>query len=115
MKCWVAKLDDPNPRVREKALWELGRLDADEALDAILEKGVGEKKDLEVRFAALNAIDSLLFGPGNKDLDKEEAKKAAEFLGRLLEEEAGKNYFVRINEDTKRIKLKIERALREAA
>jgi HEAT repeat protein len=56
--CWKQKLGDDNPKIRERAVYELGWLNAKDALDALIERLTGDS-DGEVRMAAVLAIGAL--------------------------------------------------------
>ncbi len=108
--CWVDKLKANKARVREKAAWELGRTGDIENLDALL--AAAQEDNLKARFAILNAVDTLLFGANDKTPNPAVGKKVAERMRGILTAEEGKAQFIQINEDTKRLALKVERALR---
>lgn len=106
--CWVQKLRDQNPKVRERAGWALARFANPEHLDALL--SAAQEQDLEARFAILNALDTTLFGRNDRKPDPAAARKTADRLWSILDDEKGKAFFIKINEDVKRLALKVERA-----
>ncbi len=109
LDCWLEKLEDENPRVREKAAWELGWSGEQKALDPLLD--ALQEPDLDARFAMVAAVDTLLFGARNDKIPPtNDGKRATERLRSILDEERGRAQFVRINEDLRRLELKIQRA-----
>jgi HEAT repeat protein len=103
--CWAKKLDDSNEGVRERAAMELGRGNNANAIGE-LTKRLSEK-NLDTRLAIIQATDWLIHD--NKDA----AKKAQEVLPSLekqIAEERGKTEFVRVNEDLRRLYVKIKRS-----
>ncbi len=112
--CWLEKLSDSDPRVREKAAWELGWSGDMEVLTPLL--AAAQEDELEARFAIIVALDTLLFGQNNDKIPpQEEGQRAIDRLESILENERGRAQFVRINEDLRRLVLKIERAFMERA
>lgn len=100
--CWLGKLKDPTEwRVRERAAYELGRLGDAKALPALLAQ-VNEEQ-LDTRYAIVTSIEKLA------PKDTATAKAAAPKLAELLEKERGKAHFVKINEDVKRLEVKLRR------
>lgn len=94
--CWAGKLKSDNPRVREKAGYELLYTNDPGATAALLES-LGDQ-DNEARYAAILAVWRRLPKEG-----------AVERVDEILEAEKGKTQFVRINEDLKRLRVKLER------
>jgi HEAT repeat protein len=115
VSCWLEKLSDENARVREKAAWELGWSgDAAAALTPLL--AAAQEEELEARFAILVALDVLLFGAANDKVPPEdEGRRAIDRLESILADERGRVQFVRINEDVKRLELKVRRAFMQKA
>lgn len=95
LDCWIAKSKDKNPRVREKAGYELLFSGDAKATPALLEN-LGDL-DNEARYAAILAV--------WQRMPKEGVSRVDEILTR----EKGKTQFIRINEDLKRLKVKLER------
>lgn len=93
--CWAKKLSDPEPLVRERAAWELGRLKDKSTLPA-LQKALGDENTY-VRSAAIASY--WAFGD----------KSALDFVGKQLEDDEGKATFVRVNEDLKRLLVHLQR------
>ncbi len=77
--CWIAKLSDTVPAVREKAVYELGRLDDQKAVDPLLKIIADESEN--VRFALIYALDKL------------KSRKAIEPIEELVETEKGSPRF----------------------
>jgi HEAT repeat protein len=102
--CWSKKLDDPDPGVRERAAFELGR-SGDAQYTAVLVKRLSDQ-NLDARYAAITAADWLT--------DNAEAFKTAKAslaqIEKQLEEEKGKTQFVRVNEDLRRLAVKLNRS-----
>ncbi|MBX5480516.1 MAG: HEAT repeat domain-containing protein [Myxococcaceae bacterium] len=100
--CWVKKLDDPDPGVRERAAYEVGRGN-DAKFTDVLVKRLSDK-NLDTRYAAITAADWLV-------TDNPEAFKTAKAslaqIQKQLEEEKGKTEFVKVNEDLKRLAVKL--------
>jgi HEAT repeat protein len=97
VKCWIGKLQDKSPRVRERAAYELTWADTDEARDALL--GALKDEDNETRYAAI-------IGVGRR-LPKDPA--AADAVAKQLADEKGKTQFIRVNEDLKRLEIRMRR------
>lgn len=96
--CWVGKLKDGNAKVRERAAYELmwKRGGDKAAVDALFAALADE--DNETRYAAiLGVLQSL---PKDKNADE---------VTKILEAEKGKTQFVRINEDLKRVEIRLKR------
>lgn len=102
--CWIGKLDDEEKLVRERAAIELGRLNDPKAIGPLMD--ALRDKDLEPRYAAIASTDWLA---SNHEAALEAAKKRLEKLDAQVAEERGKVHFARINEDLKRLAVKIRR------
>ncbi|MDY7231759.1 HEAT repeat domain-containing protein [Hyalangium rubrum] len=101
--CWAQKLADKNARLVERAALELGRGGA--AQHAVALAGRLSEKDLETRFTLIQALDWLVDS-------KEGAVKAREALPKIqaqLTDEKGNNHFVKVNEDLRRLAIRLER------
>jgi HEAT repeat protein len=101
--CWLPKLQDPDPVVRARAAYELGRAGAPEAV-APLAKAAGEEQML-VRVAAIRALDWLVPVPAARNALKGIAPQLAEQLAK----EQGKGQYVKANEDLRRVHVKLSR------
>lgn len=96
--CWKGKLKDASPRVRERAAYELAWMDNDEARDALLEALTDD--DNEVRYAAIIGVGRRL---------PKDAQGVADRLDKQLQAEKGKTQYIRINEDLKRLEVRVRR------
>ena len=103
--CWAKKLDDPNEGVRERAAIELGRGNKAEAIGE-LTKRLSEK-NLDTRLAIIQATDWLVHD--NKDAAKK-AQQVLPALEKQIADERGKTEFVKVNEDLRRLFVKIKRS-----
>ncbi len=102
--CWEGKLKDPEPKVRERAASELGRMGDPAALPALAHSM--KETDLNARYAAVIA------GHWVVDRGPEGVKAGKALLAdwdKQIEEEKGKVHYVKINEDLKRLVVKIRR------
>ncbi len=103
--CWGQKLGDKDVRVVERAALELGRKGSAQHAAAMAAR-ISEK-DLETRFALIQALDWLV---GDS---KEAAAKAREALPKIqaqLAEEKGNSNFIKVNEDLRRLIFRLEQA-----
>ncbi|MBI5498354.1 MAG: HEAT repeat domain-containing protein [Deltaproteobacteria bacterium] len=94
-ECWAGKLKDPNPKVRDKAGWELSWAKKADTSAALIEALKDE--DLEARFAVFVALSRLM------------PKEGADKVAAILKAETGKLQFIKINEDLKRLEIKMRR------
>jgi HEAT repeat protein len=94
--CWAGKLKSDNPRVREKAGYEL-LFKSDPASMPALMQSLGDQ-DNEARYAAILAVWRRLPEQGG-----------VARIDEILKAEKGKTQFVRINEDLKRLRVKVAR------
>ena len=102
--CWTKKLGDADAKVVERAAYELGRI-GDVSVMPALVKAMGHA-DLDARYAAILAADWLVVG------SKEGLAAAKAELPKMEEQlkaEAGKLHFVKVNEDVKRLVMKVRR------
>jgi len=102
---WAAKLDDADAGVRERAGYELGRMGGAAHLDKLLAKLT--EQNLDARLAFIQAVDWIV--EDNKDAAAK-AKSVLPALQKQIAEEKGKTEFVKVNEDLRRLAVKIERA-----
>ncbi len=105
VQCWAKKLDDPNEGVRERAAMEVGRSNNADVITE-LTKRLSEK-NLDTRLAIIQATDWLVHD------NKAAAQKAQEIIPALekqIADEKGKTEFVKVNEDLRRLFVKIKRA-----
>ena len=102
--CWLGKLKDPQGPVRERAAFELGREGDPKAIPALLE--ALKDDDLFARFAENTALGWLING---SPAGKAQAKAAADRLNAILEDEDGKVYYIKVDEDLKRLAARLEK------
>lgn len=93
--CWVGKLKDPNPKVRDKAGWELAWAKPADAAAPLL--AALQDDDLEARFAMFVALLRIM------------PKEGADRVAGILREEMGKMQYIKINEDLRRLEIKLRR------
>lgn len=103
--CWVKKLDDPSPLVRERAAFAVGRSgNAPFAVELVKRT---RERELGPRLAIIQGADWLVH-------ELPDAKKAAaELLPELqkqLAEERGKKQFELVNEDLRRLAFRISKS-----
>lgn len=96
--CWKGKLKDPSPRVRERAAYELAWMNTDEARDSLYDALTDD--DNEVRYAAIIGVGRRL---------PKDAQGVADKLQKQLDSEKGKTQYIRINEDLKRLEVRVRR------
>jgi HEAT repeat protein len=96
--CWVNMLKDKDPKKREKAAYELLWLQDQSTKDAL--GAALRDEDNETRYAVILALWRMM---------PKDAKKLAGDVRKQIEEEKGKTQFVRINEDLKRLEIKLAR------
>jgi HEAT repeat protein len=101
--CWLPKLKDPDPVVRARAAYELGRSGAAEAVPCLVQ-ACGEDQ-LLVREAATRALDWLAGVPAAKDA----LRQASGQLAQQLANEQGKTQYLKTNEDLRRVQVKLSR------
>ncbi|HUB06385.1 MAG TPA: HEAT repeat domain-containing protein [Myxococcales bacterium] len=105
--CWLQKLKDPQGPVRERAAYELGRLGDVKAIPALLD--ALKDDDLFARFAENTALGWLVEGSA---AGKAQAKAASARLDQILQDEDGKVYYIKIDEDLKRLAARLEKLQR---
>ncbi|MBK7862023.1 MAG: HEAT repeat domain-containing protein [Archangiaceae bacterium] len=103
--CWAKKLSDGHEGVRARAAYEVGRA-KNPALVAEMMKHLTEE-NLDTRLAIIQGIDWLVH-------DGKEAGKAAQAelpkLEAQIADEKGKTQFMKVNEDLRRLAVKIRRS-----
>lgn len=100
-KCWAEKLTDKEPKVRERAAYELGKIGDPSALDAL--ETAAQDEDLHTRRAAYIALDWFTKIDGAKGA----MKAKYEPLKKQLKDEDGRAYTIVVNEDLKRVVWKL--------
>ncbi len=102
--CWVKQLDSADHGVRERAAYELGR-SGNVAAAAELMKRLPEP-NLDTRLALIQGLDWLI--DDSKDA-MAEARKTLPALEKQVADEKGKTEFVKVNEDLRRLLVKLQR------
>ncbi len=97
VSCWSAKLKDPNPKIRERAAYTLGKLENPAAIDALL--GACKDDTTYVRRAAYIALDWLT----RVDAAKPVLKNKSTVLAAQYEAEKSSAITMIVNEDLKRV------------
>ncbi len=102
--CWAKKLDDKSDMVRERAAAEVGRGNNAAQAPELFKRL--KEQNLDARLSIIQATDWLVN-------DNAEAMKAAQAilpeLEKQLKDEKGKTDFVKINEDLRRLYVRIQR------
>jgi hypothetical protein len=93
--CWAGKLKSPDPLLREKAAWELGRIKDPGTVKALGEALADNKP--QTRAAVIQAYWN--YGDAT----------ALPLIEKRLEEEASSADFIRVNEDLKRLDIALKR------
>lgn len=101
--CWMAKLADAQGVVRARAAVELGRAGSIQAVTPLANAAAAE--DLQVRAAAMRALDWLSKDPRARTQLVEAAAK----LRKQLERDEGKTRFSAADEDLRRLAFKLSR------
>lgn len=101
--CWLSKLQDPAPAVRARAAYELGRIGAPEAVQPLVKTASDDQ--LLVRGAATRALEWL----ASVEAARPALKAAAAALAAQLSAEQGKTQYLRVNEDVRRLQVKLSR------
>lgn len=101
--CWAKKLDDKNEGVRERAAYELGRSGNAAYIGEMMKRM--REKNLDTRLAFIQGADWLVHD------SKEalaQAKQSLPELNQQIADERGKTQFDKVNEDLKRLHVKLE-------
>jgi len=101
--CWLPKLSDKDPVVQARAAYELGRLGSTEAVPALTKNCASEQ--LLVREAAARALDWIASNPAAKGA----LKTAASEIEAQLAVEQGKTQYIKVNEELRRVGVKLSR------
>lgn len=102
--CWVKQLDSKDQGVRERAAYELGRSGNVAAADDLMKRLPEE--NLDTRLAIIQGIDWLI--EDSKDA-MAQARKSLPALEKQIADEKGKTEFVKVNEDLRRLLVKLKR------
>jgi HEAT repeat protein len=105
--CWGARLSDPKADggVVRRAALELGRAGSVAHADALVAR-IGER-NTETRAAVIQALDWMV--EGNKDAGAR-VRAALPKLSEQLEQERGRTEFMKVNEDLRRLVVRLERS-----
>jgi HEAT repeat protein len=103
--CWAKKLDDADAGVRERAAYEVGRSKSPNYVNDLTKRLT--EKNLETRLAIIQGTDWLV--SDSKDAAKQ-ATAAIPALEKQIADEKGKTEFVKVNEDLRRLAVKLHRA-----
>ncbi|AKU92920.1 HEAT repeat domain-containing protein [Vulgatibacter incomptus] len=104
VSCWAGKLKSEDPKVRERAAMELGRINDPKAMAPLL--AAVTDAELEPRYAAILAADWVV--SSSKEA-LEEAKKGLAKLDKQIDQEKDKVHFAKVNQDLTRLAVKIRR------
>ena len=99
--CWLDKLKDPEPLIRARAAYELGRRGAGESVGALVQ--AASDQDTIARVAAIRALEWLIGVPAAKP----DLKAGASKLAAQLAAEQGREQFVRVNEELRRLQARL--------
>lgn len=114
LACWTGKLKDKSAVVRERAALEVGRnggpAQAQSLVDAIVAPATNAA-DLNARFYALLALNWVAGRNGGL---AGETGKVADRLDALVEAEKGKAFTIKVDEDVKRLAIKLRRKASKA-
>ncbi|MBS2023393.1 MAG: HEAT repeat domain-containing protein [Deltaproteobacteria bacterium] len=102
-KCWAGKLAAPEALVRARAAFELGRAKAVETIPALTKAATEE--DLMARLAGIRALEWMIGAPNAKDA----LKAALAPVNARLQAEQGQVNFIKVNEELKRLQVKLAR------
>jgi HEAT repeat protein len=102
--CWAKKLDDKDEGVRERAAYEVGRSGKAELVGELMKRLT--EKNLDTRLAFIQGADWLVH---DSKVAMAEAQKALPALEKQLADEKGKTEFVKVNEDLRRLYVKVKR------
>jgi len=103
--CWLGKLKDPAGPVRERAAWELGRTGKPDAIQPLL--AALQDDFLAARYAECLSLGWLLESEGGKP----QIKQADERVREILTSDEGKTYYIRVDEDLKRLATRLEKTM----
>jgi HEAT repeat protein len=102
--CWAKKLDDKDEGVRERAAYEVGRSGKAELAGELMKRLT--EKNLDTRLAFIQGADWLVH---DSKAAMTEAQKSLPELEKQLADEKGKTDFVKVNEDLRRLYVKVKR------
>ncbi len=102
--CWQGKLKDPLGPVRERAAWELGHQGKVEAIPALIANL--QDDDLYARYADVTVLGWLV----TTSAGQSQAKAANDKLHAVLDSEEGKQYYIKVDEDLRRLAAKLDQS-----
>lgn len=100
--CWVQKLDDPEPRIRERAALELGKRGDGSHTDALFARL--DDKDQRVQLVSVESLHWLLKASGDA---RERARKHLFGLDKRLLEGRGNVQFFKLSQPLRRLAFRI--------
>ncbi len=100
---WVKQLDSTEEQIRERAAYEIGRSQNAAVVSDLMPRL--REKNLDSRLAIIQAVDWLVHD--SKDAAAK-AQAALPELQKQLSDEKGKTEFVKVNEDLRRLAVKID-------
>ncbi|NBD07812.1 HEAT repeat domain-containing protein [Corallococcus silvisoli] len=103
--CWSQRIPKADAVLLQRAALEVGRAGSAEQGPALAARLT--ERDTEVRATVIQSVDWLTDAPGAAKKIREAALPA---LRKQLEDEKGNSNFVRVNEDLRRLLVKLERA-----
>src|SRR5207237_5025230 len=101
--CWRDNLSSPTALLRARSAYELGRLEAAAAVPALVRAATDP--DLPARVAAIRALERPAGGPAARG----DGKAAVEPLAGQLQAEQGRAQFLRVDEDLRRLQVRLAR------
>ncbi|MEW6433608.1 MAG: HEAT repeat domain-containing protein [Myxococcota bacterium] len=102
--CWARHLDDKDEGVRERAAYEVGRSGRAEVIGELMKRLT--EKNLDTRLAFIQGADWLVH---DSKAAMAEAQKSLPALEKQIADEKGKTDFVKVNEDLRRLYVKVKR------
>ena len=102
--CWARHLDDKDEGVRERAAYEVGRSGKAEVIGELMKRLT--EKNLDTRLAFIQGADWLVH---DSKAAMAEAQKSLPALEKQIADEKGKTDFVKVNEDLRRLYVKVKR------
>ncbi|NMO19918.1 HEAT repeat domain-containing protein [Pyxidicoccus fallax] len=103
--CWVQKMDKADPLLLERAALEVGRTGTAEHAGALAAK-TGER-NTEARMAVILGLGWLM--DGSQDTAKKVREASLPALRKQLQDEQGMTQFASVNEDLRRLVMRIDR------
>ncbi|MFL5445320.1 MAG: HEAT repeat domain-containing protein [Myxococcales bacterium] len=101
--CWRDNLANPSALLRARSAYELGRLEVAPAVPALVRAATDP--DLVARVAAIRALERLIAVPAARG----DLKAAVDPLAGQLQAEQGRAQFVRVDEELRRLQVRLAR------